>query len=193
MVVATTVNSFDDPIVGFCHLRDVCVERGNEQDVLGRYYQAAKKSNADIVVRITSDCPLIDPVQIDKMLDDYRTSENLDYLSNTLVRSYPRGLDVEIIKFSALELAYFQAKQAYEREHVTPYIWNNNSLFQKKNYCAAEDHSKFRWTLDTREDYVFLQELTKRLNISTATPDEILLTLKNNPHLSLINGHIEQK
>ena len=193
VIVATSVRPMDDPIVGFCLLRGYSYYRGSELDVLERYYQAACQAKADVIIRITSDCPLIDSELLDNMIDFYWMHQQIDYLSNTLFRTYPRGLDIEIFKFSALEKAHFEAKFPDEREHVTPYIRNHPNTFQLENYQAVKDYSSHRWTLDTLEDYNFFTEIAKNLNILESGMSEVLRFLEKNQQILLLNKHIEQK
>jgi len=151
VVVATTTGSADDDIVGECDHRGIAVWRGEEDDVLDRYYHAAKAFCADAVVRITADCPLIDPEVIENLVDRF-DQDRPDYASNTLVRSYPRGLDVEVIDLAAIEKAWTEAKRTYERVHVTPYIHQNPQLFTLLSVVGAEDCSRYRWTVDVPAD-----------------------------------------
>lgn len=157
IVVATTINKSDDQIVKICNsLLNIKCFKGSEEDVLSRYYQSAKQSNADIVVRVTSDCPCIDYKIIDKVIEQHLNEKN-DYTSNTLTRSYPHGLDCEVFSFKALEEAYFQGKDKFEREHVTPYIYKTNKAEYKIGLLEFKENlSNIRITLDTKEDYNLL-------------------------------------
>lgn len=196
IVIATTQSEKDTLIVEFCNDRRIHVFKGAEDNVLERYYQAAKKHDADVIVRLTSDCPLIDPELIDEVIRLYLKSEdNIDYASNTLARSYPRGLDIEVFSFEALEISYQQAVLEIEREHVTPYIYNNPEKFKLVNLNSLEDFSYHRWTVDTAEDF----ELVKRIieatypNTKDVKWKDIIGLLKENPSWVTINKHIEQK
>lgn len=141
--------------------------RGSENDVLDRFYQALKNEHADWVVRVTSDCPLIDPILVDEVIT-FALSNNYDYVSNGLIAHYPDGQDVEIFKFSALETAWRNAKRTSEREHVTPYIRNNadgngENLFNTCNYPCKEDFSHIRMTVDEPEDFDVIESLIHKL------------------------------
>jgi len=139
----------------------VCVVRGSEHDVLNRYYIAAKETDADIILRVTSDCPLIDPeVCADVIAQFERTTA--DYACNNLPPSWPHGLDCEVMKFEHLENANRDAKKPSEREHVTPYIRNNIDIVKVNLTCPIQGVAGQRWTLDTPQDYKFFQELFKR-------------------------------
>lgn len=196
IVIATTENKKDHAIVGFCESNDVHVYRGSENDVLARYYKTAIKFEADVIVRLTSDCPLIDPIIIDEVIGAYLNKEKeIDYASNTLVRSYPRGLDVEVFSFKALEAAYIKAKLESEREHVTPYIYHNDKKFNIVNVKLDKNLASHRWTVDTRDDF----ELVKRI-IEATSPKTLKMGMNNivdllekNPDWIKINAHIEQK
>lgn len=163
IVIATTTKEDDSIIVEEALKYDVKVFRGSEEDVLSRYYYAAKENDADVVVRITSDCPLIDPEIIDEMLSrfKYLYKENkVDYLSNTLERTFPRGLDAEIFSFKILEDAFINAEKYHQREHVTPYIYENANKFKLVGgYQKDIDYSYHRWTLDTEEDFELIRRI----------------------------------
>lgn len=199
VVIATTTHSQDDVIIQEAEQYDIQWFRGSETNVLERYYQAAKRFEADVIVRVTSDCPLFDPDILTEMLDYFQTETSqglsIDYLSNSLNRSYPRGLDAEIFTIAALEKSYLEAQLDYEKEHVTPYIYQHPELFSLHNQSWDEDFSEYRWTLDTEEDWQFISKIYQELyrKEKTFNTDEILEFLDENPHLQLINGHIQQK
>jgi len=184
-VIADTIKEYNDKIV---------TTRGSEDDVLDRYYKAAVQTNADVVVRITSDCPLIDPVVIDQVIKQFLDND-CDYCSNSLIRTYPRGLDTEVFSFKALEEAWNEAKQDYEREHVTPYIIENPDKFKLLNVANDIDLSHLRWTLDTKEDFEFINAVYKRIfpKKQLFLMDDVLELLSKEPELIEINRHIEQK
>ncbi|WP_040952419.1 cytidylyltransferase domain-containing protein [Gorillibacterium massiliense] len=194
VVVATTVLESDDPIVAEACKAGAGVYRGEEQDVLSRYYGAALDEKADLVVRITSDCPLVDSKVVSEIIT-FHKQHNFDYVSNTLSRTFPRGLDVEIFTFEALQKAYEEGNHPEEREHVTPYIYHNPSLFSLYDYKHSEDLSNYRWTLDTLEDWKLIQSIYEHLY----TPHqyfglaETLELIRKKPELSQINAHVEQK
>ena len=139
VVVATSKNSLDDLLYDLCLSKKINVFRGSLDDLLDRYFKCAKKFKADHIVRITSDCPLIDPKIIDSVIKKYLSVKNLDYMSNIHPPSYPDGFDVEIFSFKALRKAHVTAKNNFEREHVTPYIWDNLDKFKIKNYSNLKN------------------------------------------------------
>jgi spore coat polysaccharide biosynthesis protein SpsF len=189
VIIATSNHSSDDAIVKFCQEQKISYYRGSLNNVLSRYYMAAKEYEADIVVRITSDCPLYDHTILNDMLSEFN---NCDYLSNCFERTFPRGLDTEIFTFKSLEKTYNQAKRDQEKEHVTPYIWQNPHLFKLKNHISNNNLSNHRWTLDTKEDYQLIQSIYQNLG-DDFTTKEVIEFLEKNPDIFSINQHIEQK
>lgn len=196
IIVATTTNDTDRPIVELCNSLSIPIFRGSEEDVLERYYQAATEYNVDIVIRITSDCPVIDPRVVEQVIDYYLANQDsVDYVSNTGVRTYPRGMDTEVFSRQVLEQAYRYATKAPEREHVTLYIYRHPELFKLGNYPYWRDVSHHRWTVDTLEDF----ELIKRI-IDHLYPKDPLFSLEDTlelldryPEWVLINQHVKQK
>jgi spore coat polysaccharide biosynthesis protein SpsF len=162
LLVATTDHPGDGVIVDECQKLSVRVSRGDQEDVLDRYFKAAEFASADVVVRITSDCPLIDPEITDKTIQAF-LDKAPDYAANTLVRTYPRGLDTEVISMNALAQAWQQAHNPYEREHVTPYIIEHPGLFKLLSVTGDRDYSAHRWTVDTPEDLEFAKAVYARL------------------------------
>lgn len=196
IVIATTVQEEDNSIVEEARKLGVKFFRGSEEDVLSRYYYAAKENNADIVVRITSDCPLIDPKIVDGIISLYKKNK-YDLVTNAgsdlSQRTYPRGLDTEVFSFEKLENAYIEAKKNYQREHVTPFIYENSTnIFYYKNDI---DYSKHRWTLDTEEDSELINKIYEELYNGKHDfyLEEILELFKRQPDLFNINKYIEQK
>jgi spore coat polysaccharide biosynthesis protein SpsF len=193
VVVATTIQRSDDSIVEECEVEKVTVIRGSEDDVLDRYYQAARELKASTVVRITADCPLIDPTLIDDVVLEFER-QLPDYASNTLVRTYPRGLDTEVFSIDALARAWHDARQPWERAHVTPFLYQHPEMFRLISVCSDRDYSKCRWTLDTPEDYEFLREVYLCLEDRTDFSwRDVLDLLRREPRLSLINANSSQK
>lgn len=193
VVVATTTERADEAIFEECERHNVISVRGSEHDVLDRYYQAACARQASSVVRITADCPLIDPDLIDDVVRAFQ-SDYPDYASNTRVRTYPRGLDVEVFSFEALERAWHDAKQPWERAHVTPFLYQHPEIFRLVSVCSNHDYSQYRWTLDTPEDYEFVRQLYARLKARTDFSwRDVLDVLKREPGLSCINANVSQK
>ncbi|MBC8052973.1 MAG: glycosyltransferase family protein [Sphingobacteriaceae bacterium] len=167
IVVATTTSSGDDVLCEVLDALQISYFRGDEHNVLDRFYQAASQYMPEFVVRLTSDCPLIDPVVIDEVVRTMFES-SCDYVSNTMACTMPDGQDVEIFTFQALEKAWNEAKLLSEKEHVTPYMWKNSSfkegkLFTSVNYNNQEDYSHVRMTLDELADFQVIQELIKKL------------------------------
>jgi spore coat polysaccharide biosynthesis protein SpsF (cytidylyltransferase family) len=167
-IVATSIKKQDLPIVKICAEKNIQVFTGSETNVLDRYYQAARLFLPDNIVRITADCPAIDPVIIDKTIKKC-LRENADYASNQLTETYPDGLDLEIFTFKALEQAWKKAKKPSEKEHVTPYIRYNPSLFKIAGIESKENLKNKRWTLDEPRDYEFLKIIFKQ--VYTKKPD----------------------
>jgi spore coat polysaccharide biosynthesis protein SpsF len=168
--------------------------------VLERFYQAAKQYNADIVIRVTADDPLIDPTVLSEMLayfiEHITANKKIDYLSNSFgKRTYPLGLDLEIFTKAALEQAYKNASQDYQREHVTPYIYQNSNEFSVHGFYNDEDLSKYRLTLDTPEDFQVISSIYKNLFVEGEIfgMQNVISFLRHNPDLVLINEHVIQK
>jgi spore coat polysaccharide biosynthesis protein SpsF len=196
VVVATTVNEADEPIVALCRRLAVPVWRGAEHDVLARYHDAALAHHADVVVRVTSDCPVIDPQVLDATIACYLgEGGQLDYVSNSLERSFPRGLDVEVLSFKVLAEAYIEALDEEEREHVTPFLYRRPERYRLANLACPEDLSGHRWTVDTPEDFALVAHLIGGLYpvLPQFGLADMLAWLKGRPQLSALNAHIEQK
>ncbi|WP_035302558.1 glycosyltransferase family protein [Clostridium sp. DL-VIII] len=197
IIIATTTLEKDNSIVEEANRLEITYYRGSEEDVLSRYYYAAKEINADIVVRVTSDCPLIDSEATEKIIQFYKcNSEKYDYVSNTIDRTYPRGLDTEVFSFKALEKAFNEAELQRDREHVTPYIWDNSSLFRLYQYKNDIDYSGLRWTLDTIEDFELISSIYNMLYFEKGNKfnmNDIIELYKKNPELKEINKYVEQK
>lgn len=194
VVVATTKSTSDDPLEELCKSIGYKFFRGSEDDVLDRYYQTALTfGSADVIVRLTGDCPLHDPVIIDDVVKCFLDS-GVDYVSNTNPPTYPDGLDVGVFSFSVLEEAWQQARLKSEREHVTPYIRNHPEEFKILNVEYVEDLSGKRWTLDNREDYEFIKHIYNNLYKEKHIfgMEEILDFLKKRPEIEQINEHISR-
>jgi len=195
VIIATTEAENDDAICDLAESAKLNCFRGSEEDVLARFYLAAKKYSGDVIVRITSDCPVIDPHVIDRMLEVFKGEGDV-IVSNAgadpSTRTYPRGLDAEIFTMAALEQAYLKAEEKYQREHVTPYIYENNKAYYYKNEI---DYSKYRLTLDTPEDFELIGKIYDELYKGQHDffLAEIVEFLEANPQLEKINMHIEQK
>ncbi len=193
VVVATSTQPRDDAIAHECEGLLVESFRGDEEDVLDRYYQAARMFSADAIVRITADCPLIDPDLIDTTIRVF-LEQKVDYATHSLVITYPRGLDVEVFTADALTHAWRAAKELYQRVHVTPYIYENPDTFKILSITAEEDYSKYRWTLDTVDDLKLLRAVYSHLgNRDDFGWREVLELVKSHPELTELNSHVRQK
>lgn len=190
VVVATTMAREDLKIVGLCAARGIRVYCGSDSDVLDRYYQAARLVNADHIVRVTSDCPVIDSVIIDQVVS-LHLKKRADLTANVLTETFPDGQDVEVFTFGALAKAWIYARLASEREHVTPYIKKRIRQFKLVNLECPENHHGKRWTLDNPEDYEFIKAVYRELRRDRCFGmDAVLGLLKRRPELERINGHI---
>lgn len=198
IIVATTTNKEDDKIIDECLKIGVNYYRGDENNVLSRYYETAFDKGYETIIRITSDCPLIDPKIIDNMIR-YFNNENekyrLDYLSNSLKETFPRGFDVEIFTFNSLKEAYENATLEYEKEHVTPYIYLNQDKFTIKNYYNSNKYQNYRLTLDTYEDYLVIKNIYDNIYKEDRMffYEDIISYLNQYPEIANINQHIKQK
>ena len=193
-VIATTTEPADEAIASFCESKGWAHNRGSEADVLDRYYQTACLFPADIIVRVTSDCPLLDPTIIDEVVNAVKADfPNTSYAANVLVpRHFPRGLDVEAFTFSALEKAWTEASEISDREHVTPFINTQPNIFPQKSVSYPTDLSRHRWTLDTSEDHELLYKILDAKPAPTSWLD-ILELVESNAGWETINAAIEQK
>ncbi len=188
VILATTQESRDDLLIDFARKRGIKWFRGSEQDVLDRVYQAARQYGVRDILRVTPDCPLLDPFLMDQVIEIYRLG-SYDYVSNTLGPRYPDGLDVEIFSFGALEMAWKQAQLPSEREHVTLYITKNPDRFRIFNVKAPADYSGCKWSVDTSEDLEFVRRVYRHFNGNghLFTWQEILRALREAPELSKAN------
>lgn len=195
VVVATTTEPDDNILCDLCTARDWPYYRGSQEDVLDRYYQAAKQYQADVVVRITSDCPVIDPDVIDLTVGEFlRLQPDCDYVSNSEPpRQFPRGLDVEVFHFRALEQAWHEARDPAFREHVTLYIYRHPEKFRVVPILADRDYSHQRWTVDTPEDRALILKLFEHFGHDRFGWRDILAVLEQHPEWMKINRHIRQK
>lgn len=188
IVVATSERPEDEGIVLLCQEVEVGYFCGDLHDVLDRFYRAAKKYDPDHVVRLTGDCPLIDPGLIDDLIDFY-LSEPCDYASNCEVATLPDGLDTEIMSFEALERAWLEAKLPSEREHVTPFIRSHPEKFKTRSYLHPRDLSHLRWTVDEPQDLEFVRQVYERLY--PVKPEfsfqDVLAFLERSPEFAGIN------
>lgn len=196
VIVATTTKPQDDEIERFCEKSGVPCFRGSEDDVLSRYYEAARHFRVDPVIRITADCPLIDPQVLDDMIAAFIITK-LDFLSNALERTFPHGFDVEIFSFNALEKAHRLATKSYEHEHVTPYLYQHPEQFRVGHHKNDVNFSHFRVVVDTEADLCAVEaiysEFAARGKGHRFSFDELVTLLSSRPDLVEINRHVRQK
>lgn len=197
VIVATTTLIEDDVVEDLCAQRGYPCRRGHPTDVLDRYYRVAREAGAGVVVRLTADCPLIDPALIDQVVLAFLSSEPpADFAANRLPRerTFPIGLDTEVCTFAALARAWAEAEEAYQREHVMPYLYDPPGRFRVLVVRCERDLSHLRWTVDTPEDL----ELVRRLyghfgNRDDFAWQDVLALVEQNPSLSAINTHVRQR
>jgi len=187
VVVATSDRPEDDSIEAFCRQGHVDCFRGDESDVLDRFYGAARAFHAQVVVRLTADCPMLDPGVIDRVVAAYRRG-GFDYVSNSVDRTYPDGLDTEVFSFVALERAWREARWTSEREHVTPYIWKHPELFRVSAVRQEVDLSAVRWTVDEVADLEFARAAYRHFGTRDFGMQEMLALLREQPRLADINA-----
>lgn len=194
IVIATTEHAGDDPLAAFAVAQGLPVFRGSERDVLSRYAGAARTFGVETVVRVTSDCPLIEPSLIDEAVGVF-SAGGADYVSNMLEPTYPYGLAVEVFSSRSLEQAAARAVQPAEREHVTPYLYWNPGQFRPHALRMAPDLSHHRWTVDTPEDLELVRRVYGALYPSNPAfgMADILALLDANPSWAAINAHVVQK
>jgi spore coat polysaccharide biosynthesis protein SpsF len=195
VVVATTTKQSDDILVQFCQHRGWQCLRGSESDVLDRYFHVADTLRSDVVVRISSDSPLIDPGLIDRVVRVFVQGQPLlDYASNALQpRTFPLGLDVEAVKFSALKTAWQQDRNPKWREHVTPYIYRHPEKFNIRAVESHLDYSRLRWTVDTPEDLELIRQIYGYFGHDRFGWQEVLTALEDHKEWLDINRHVRQK
>lgn len=195
LYIATSVNKADDRIADLAIRLKVPCYRGDEHNVLQRFYNCAEKFGLEVVIRVTSDCPLIDGCIVADGLRQYLNfKDNNVYYSNALERTFPRGLDFEIFSFDLLKDAYLHATTEPDKEHVTPYINRNRSgKVTLHHYLSTEDHSELRWTLDTEDDWKLIKVLLENYGAADLSYSEILTIVQRNPELKTMNNHINQK
>lgn len=196
LVVAIPLLEEDEPLNDYLRtLPDVDVFRGSAEDVLDRYLQAARAQRADTIVRLTADCPLLCPEVSGRILAEFGAADRADYASNTRQRSYPRGLDTEVVSRSALETAASEASRHSDREHVTPFIWRQPDRFALLSVVDESDASHLRWTVDTREDFQMVSEMLAAFDDPAKPPDyeSLLRHAHRHPELAEINRRVCQK
>lgn len=195
LLVATTTSPVDDVTTGLCATRGWRCFRGSEDDVLDRYYQAARLQDTDVVVRVTADCPFIEPEIVDRVIREFSERQpDVDYASNVIPeRTYPRGLDVEVFTVRALERAWREDDSAAWREHVTEYIVRNPDRFRLHGVCHPENLSQWRWTVDTAEDLRLARLIYTAFGHDLFSWRDVLALLAEHPEWAEINRDIPQK
>ena len=194
VVIATTTESADDALAAVCEAKGWPCFRGSQEDVLDRYYQAAIAHHADLVVRITSDCPLIEPEIIDQVVRPLTCQPTMDYACNLLPRrTFPRGLDVEAFWMQTLTRLWAIDKNLAWREHVTQYLHHKPEDFRICGLVQECDMSAMRWTVDTLEDLKLIKRIYEAFGHDRFSMHEVATLLEQHSHWSDINGHIQQK
>ena len=197
VVVATTTDLSDDPVEDYCKSSGIPCFRGDPYDVLDRYFQAARTFNAKIIVRLTADCPLIDPVEIDQTIEAFLMA-GVDFAANRLPppwkRTTPIGMDTEVVTFKVLEQAWREAETKYAREHVMPYFYEQEGRFRILLVDHDPDLGHLRLTVDTYEDLILVRKIYEQFdNRDDFSLQEILDLLDENPDLLEINANIKHK
>lgn len=194
IVLAIPDTKEDDVVEEFAREQNISCFRASEQDVLSRYYEAAKAFNCELIVRITADCPLIDAQIVDEVIERHLASR-ADYTSNTIKRTFPRGMDTEVFSYQTLEKAYQEATEAYQREHVTPYIYEHADVFKLQNVEAVGEarRPEIRLTVDYPEDLELVRRIYQALGEKSLRVVEVIRFLDANPGVAKINAHCEQK
>jgi len=190
IIVATTILKEDDIIENFAKNLGIDVFRGSVEDVLDRYFQCANYFKINTIIRITGDCPLIDPLIVDRGIEIFQ-SENYDYVTNTFPRTFPDGNETEIFSFNILKKAWENAILPSEREHVTPYFRNQKQNFKIKNFENTIDNSHLRWTVDFPEDLQLVKTLISKIDSRPIHLEDILHLIKSEPELIEINNDHE--
>lgn len=194
--IATTVNQADDVVEDLCRKNQIQCFRGDEHHVLSRYYGLALKYKLKTIIRVTSDCPLIDGYVVKAGVEKYMqgSSSVNRYLTNCQQRTYPRGFDFEVFSFEALQRMFDQATEDYEKEHVTPFIWKTHPEdFEIMHFKRQANDSQYRITVDEPDDFKLIEKLILDYNCDQKVCEEIIYILRNHPELYAINSHVEQK
>lgn len=195
IVVATSTNSVDDAIVALCQKQNIVYFRGSDEDVLLRFTETARFAQADVCIRITSDCPLLDPVLSQHILQSFLNAKPaVEYAANTIPHTYPRGLDTEVFTTKALEQACREATSDYQRRHVTVYMYENPQMFRLLNIASDIDRSDWRWTVDYNEDLEFVRSVYERLGKDGRFSwMDVVQLLEAEPQIRMINASKIQK
>ena len=188
-IVAIPDDTTNDILFNFLNNLKISCYRGSKLDVLDRYYHCAKQFSFNHIMRLTGDNPLIDPEIVNNAIKQYCDS-NCDYLTNSIDRTFPNGTEVEIFSFNALETAWKFAKKKSEREHVTPYFYNNPNKFKIHHFKQKQDQSKFRYSIDRKEDYLLVLKILSKINTRPIKTSDIIELLTNYPEIKKLNSHI---
>lgn len=195
-VLATTVHPSDDVVAELGSRLGVAIVRGPEEDVLERYRLAVDRYGLDVVVRVTADCPLIDPDLIDRAIELMVADRSVDYVSNTIERTFPRGYDVEALRAAALLAAAAEARRPFEREHVTPFVWRRPWRFRVVQFRNSRDLSSYRLTVDEADDLALVRSVWERLAPLAGEAfglDAVAELLDKEPSLTRLNAGVKQK
>jgi len=197
VVFATTTDPTDDPVAEYCQAQAIACWRGSLPDVLDRFYQASRHFEAETIVRLTADCPLLDPALVDETVALFR-SHGADFAANRLPppypRTYPIGLDCEVCMFAALERAWREAAAPYEREHVLPYLYEIEGRFKVAVLDYKLNYGSLRWTVDTTQDLEVVRQVYQRLaGKSEFTWLDVLAIFEREPELAKINAQVEHR
>jgi len=187
IIIATTKLNEDNVIEKYAVDNNLRCFRGSALDVLDRYYQCAKKFNFSTIVRVTSDCPLIDPTIIDRIIKKFKNGD-YDYVSNFLSHSFPNGTEAEIFSFNILKNAWANGKKSFEREHVTPYIYHNQKKFLLGELKSEKDYSNLRWSVDKKNDLDLVKEIVSKISKSPILMEDIIQLFTHEPELVKINS-----
>jgi spore coat polysaccharide biosynthesis protein SpsF len=194
IIVATTTSEKDQSIVDLCRTHSIPYYRGSEDDVLSRYYEAATEFSLDTIIRLTSDCPLIDPEIIDQTIELFMRNE-FDYTANIVKRTFPRGLDVEVFSKATLKKLHETAQKQEHKEHVTTFIFDHLDDFKIGSLEDSKDYSQLRWTVDTAEDFLLIERILTCLY--PKHPDfltnDVIEILNRHPNWLLLNSSVQQK
>jgi len=196
VVVATSISAEDDAVAAFCKKQDYACSRGSLYDVLDRYRRAALEYDAEVIVRLTGDCPLIDPGML---ADNLRTflgaKPPLDFAANRLPgeRTIPIGLDAEFCTMAALETAWREAQKPHQREHVMPFFYEHADRFRILHIKHSPDYGQYRWTVDTPEDLELLRQVVSHFEDDKFSWDEVLALFQEKPDLARINASVTHK
>ena len=191
IILATTYNDSDKILLDIAEKFKIIGFAGDDDDVLERFFNAATSFSADPIVRITGDCPLVDPGLLDNMIQIF-LENRYDYISNTIERTFPDGLDIEIFSFDALKKAHEEAKWSSEREHVTPFIIKNQDLFKVYNYKNKQDLSNLRWCIDEEDDLLMVKQIFHEMGTKQFfSTDDIIELVSKNPRIAETNRKIK--